>query len=137
MSHIRGEELIADKEKWGGDLTVIEILTSTEKKSDGKSTSEQRLYIASIDSSAEHLSLITRRHWAIESMHRDLDRNLRQDNTSVRLKGQPGILIQSKEWCWHYLPSGKTRGKRCQTRVKVQLKLQENYRSALQSYCNY
>lgn len=61
-------------------MTVIEILTSTEKKSDGRSTSEQRLYIASIDSSAEHLSLITRRHWAIENMHRDLDRNLRQDN---------------------------------------------------------
>lgn len=76
----RGEELIADKEKWGGNLTVIEILTSTEKKSDGKVTSEQRLYVASINSSAEYLSLITRRHWAIESMHWDLDRNLRQDN---------------------------------------------------------
>lgn len=27
----RGEELIADREKWNGNLTVIEILTSTEK----------------------------------------------------------------------------------------------------------
>lgn len=76
----RGEELIADKEKRGGNLTVIEILTSTEKKPDGKVTSEQRLYVASINSSAEYLSLITRRHWAIERMHWDLDRNLRQDN---------------------------------------------------------
>lgn len=75
----RGEELIADREKWDGKLTVIEILTTTEKKSDGKRTSEQRLYVSSLDCSAERLSLITRRHWAIESMHWELDRNLQQD----------------------------------------------------------
>ena len=58
----RGEELIVDREKWNGNLTVVEILTATEKKSDGKSTSEQRLYISSLDSSAERLSQITRQH---------------------------------------------------------------------------
>lgn len=58
----RGEELIVDREKWNGNLTVIEILTSTEKKSDGKTTSEQRLYISSLDSSAERLSQITKQH---------------------------------------------------------------------------
>ena len=75
----RGEELIADREKWNGNLTVIEILTSTEKKSDGRSTSEQRLYISSLDSSAERLSQITKQHWAIES-------NLRQD--SIKRKAE-------------------------------------------------
>ena len=65
----RGEELIADKEKWNGYLTVIEILTSTQKKSDGRSTSEQRLYISNLNSSAERLSQITKQHWATESMH--------------------------------------------------------------------
>ena len=70
----RGEELIVDREKWNGNLTVIEILTSTEKKSDGRSISEQRLYILSLDSSAERLSQIIKQHWAIESMHWDLDR---------------------------------------------------------------
>lgn len=69
----RGEEPIVDREKWNGNLTVIEILTSTEKKSDGRSRSEQRLYISSLDSSAERLSQITKQHWAIESMHWDLD----------------------------------------------------------------
>lgn len=82
----RGEELIVDREKWNGNLTVIEILTSTEKKSDGRSTSEQRLYISSLDSSAERLSQITKQHWAIESMHWDLDRNLRQD--SIKRKAE-------------------------------------------------
>lgn len=75
----RGEELIADREKWNGKLTVIEICTTTEKKSDGRRASERRLYVSSLDCGAERLSLITRRHWAIESMHWDLDRNLQQD----------------------------------------------------------
>ena len=59
--------------------TVIEICTTTEKKSDGRRASERRLYVSSLDCDAERLSLITRRHWAIESMHWDLDRNLQQD----------------------------------------------------------
>lgn len=67
-------------------MTVIEILTSTQKKSDGRSTSEHRLYISSMDSSAERLSQITKQHWAIESMHWDLDRNLRQD--SIKRKAE-------------------------------------------------
>ena len=67
-------------------LGAYEILTSTEKKSDGRSTSEQRLYISSLDSSAERLSQITKQHWAIESMHWDLDRNLRQD--SIKRKAE-------------------------------------------------
>lgn len=75
-----GEEFIADREKWNGRLTVIEILTNTTKKSDGRNTSEQRLYISSLDGSAERLGLITRQHWSIESMHWDLDHNLRQDS---------------------------------------------------------
>ena len=67
-------------------MTVIEILTSIEKKSDGKTASEQRLYISSLDSSAERLSQITKQHWAIESMHWELDRNLRQD--SIKRKAE-------------------------------------------------
>ena len=56
------------------------------KKSDGKSTSEQRLYILSLDSSAERLSQITKQHWAIASMHWELDHNLRQD--SIKRKAE-------------------------------------------------
>jgi predicted transposase YbfD/YdcC len=53
----RGNDLITDREKWDGDLTVIEIRTATERKSDGQKSSERRFYVSS---------------W-------DLDRNLRQD----------------------------------------------------------
>ncbi len=76
----RGEELIADQKKWNGRLTVIEILTDTTKKSDGRNTSEQRLYISSLDGTAKQFALITRQHRSIESMHWNLDYNLRQDS---------------------------------------------------------
>ena len=82
----RGEELIADREKRNGNLTVIEILTSTEKKSNDRSISEQRLYILSLDSSAKRLSQITKQHWAIESMYWNLNHNLRQD--SIKRKAE-------------------------------------------------
>ena len=75
----RGEDLIADREKWNGDLTVIEIRTDTERKSNGQKSSERRFYVTSFNGSAKRLDTIARKHWAIETMHWDLDRNLRQD----------------------------------------------------------
>lgn len=75
----RGEELITDKEKWNGHLTVIQVDTVTERKANSQTSSEKRLYLSSLDCNAKLLSRITRRHWLIESMHWDLDRNFLQD----------------------------------------------------------
>ncbi|EDV02594.1 hypothetical protein BACCOP_00312, partial [Phocaeicola coprocola DSM 17136] len=75
----RGNDLITDRKKWNGNLTVVEIRTATERKSDGQKSSERRFYVSSFHGSARRLSTIARMHWAIESMHWDLDRNLRQD----------------------------------------------------------
>lgn len=75
----RGNDLITDREKWNGDLTVVEIRTATERKSDGQKSSERRFYVSSFHGSARWLGTIARMHWAIESMHWDLNRNLRQD----------------------------------------------------------
>ena len=76
----RGEDFIADKGKWNGNLAVVEILADTVKKSDGQHTSEQRLYMTSLDADAARLNLIARRHWSIECLHWELDRNLKQDS---------------------------------------------------------
>ena len=65
-------DLITDSEKWNGNLTVIEIRTATERKSDGQKSSERRFYVSSFHGSARQMGTITRMHW-------DLDRNLRQD----------------------------------------------------------
>lgn len=74
-----GMELVTDKEKWGGCLTVVEFETMTVRKSTGEQTSERRLYVSSLPPDASRLGGIIRSHWSVESMHWALDCNLLQD----------------------------------------------------------
>ena len=75
-----GLDIITDKEKWGGNMTIIECESSTVKKSTGTRTSEKRLYVSSLSTDTPKLGTIVRNHWSIESMHWSLDYNLQQDN---------------------------------------------------------
>ena len=75
-----GLDIIADKEKWGGNMTIIEYESSTVKKSTGIHTSEKRLYVSNMPTDTPKLGTIVRNHWSIESMHWGLDYNLQQDN---------------------------------------------------------
>ena len=75
-----GLDIIADKEKWGGNMTIIEYESSTIKKSTGVHTSEKRLYVSSVPTDTPKPGTIVRNHWSIESMHWGLDHNLQQDN---------------------------------------------------------
>lgn len=79
-----GLELIADKEKWGGGLTVVEYESDTVRKSTGEHTREKRLYVSSLPADTPDLGAVVRIHWTIESMHWGLDVNMRQD--SIRRK---------------------------------------------------
>lgn len=74
-----GLEIIADREKWGGSMTIIEYESSTIKKSTGVCTSEKRLYVSSLPVDTPMPGSIVRNHWSIESMHWGLDVNLLQD----------------------------------------------------------
>ena len=74
-----GLDIIADKEKWGGNMTIIEYESSTIKKSTRATTSEKRLYVSRLPLDTPKLGTIVRNHWSIESMHWGLDYNLRQD----------------------------------------------------------
>ena len=74
-----GLEIIADKEKWGGNMTIIEYESLTIKKSTGVRTSEKRLYVSSLPTTTPRQGAIVRKHWSIESMHWALDVNLLQD----------------------------------------------------------
>lgn len=74
-----GLEIIADRQKWGGNMTIIEYESDTVKKSTGAHTTERRLYVSSMPTRAPALGSIVRSHWAIESMHWGLDCNLQQD----------------------------------------------------------
>lgn len=75
-----GLEVIADKEKWGGNMTIIEYEAETVRKSTGARTSEKRLYVSSLPTCTPALGAYVRKHWSIESMHWSLDVNLLQDS---------------------------------------------------------
>ncbi len=74
-----GLEVIADREKWGGNMTIIEYEADTVRKSTGVRTSEKRLYVSSLPTDTPAIGAYVRNHWSIESMHWSLDVNLRQD----------------------------------------------------------
>ena len=74
-----GIEIIADKQKWGGNMTIIEYEADTVKKSTGAHTSEKRLYVTSLPTETPFMGAVIRNHWSIESMHWGLDFNLLQD----------------------------------------------------------
>lgn len=74
-----GLEIIADKEKWGGNMTIIEYELDSIKKSTGAHTTEKRLYVSSLPPDTPDIGSIVRKHWSIESMHWALDVNLQQD----------------------------------------------------------
>jgi predicted transposase YbfD/YdcC len=75
-----GLELIADKNKWGGNLTVVEFISRCTKKSTGAKTTEKRLYVSNLPYYTPWIGLAVRNHWSIESMHWGLDFNLLQDS---------------------------------------------------------
>lgn len=79
-----GLEIIADKQKWGGNMTIVEYEARTVRKSTGVRTSEKRLYVSSLATDIPTLGHFVRSHWSIESMHWGLDVNLLQD--SIRRK---------------------------------------------------
>lgn len=74
-----GLEIIADKEKWGGNMTIVEYEADTVRKSTGVRTSERRLYVSSLPTDTPAMGHFVRSHWSIESMHWGLDVNLWQD----------------------------------------------------------
>lgn len=79
-----GLDLIADKEKWGGNMTVVECESDTVFKSTGARTSERRLYVTSLPADTPRPGAVARAHWSIESMHWGLDVNLQQDRIRRR-----------------------------------------------------
>ena len=79
-----GLGMIADKEKWGGRMTVVEYESDTVLKSTGARSTERRLYVTSLATDTPLLGAIVRTHWAIESMHWGLDVNFQQDRIKRR-----------------------------------------------------
>lgn len=60
-----GLEIIADREKWGGNMTIIEYEADTVRKSTGARTSEKRLYVSSQPTCTPALGAYVRNHWSM------------------------------------------------------------------------
>lgn len=64
-----GLEIIAEKERCGGKMTIVECESDTVKKSTGAHTHEKRLYVTSMPTDTPRLGSYVRSHWSIESIH--------------------------------------------------------------------
>ena len=71
-----GLEIIAEKERCGGKMTIVECESDTVKKSTGAHTHEKRLYVTSMPTDTPRLGSYVRSHWSIESIHWGRDFNL-------------------------------------------------------------
>lgn len=82
---IRNLEFLKGKEKWEGLKSIIKIISVREIGD--KKTTETRLYISSLDASAENLNKYIRQHWGIEnSLHWTLDMTFNEDKQRKRNK---------------------------------------------------
>lgn len=71
----------ADKKLWKG-LKSFGMSQNTIER-DGKITIERRYYICSLESDIQFFAKAVRGHWAIESMHWQLDVTFREDNNTT------------------------------------------------------
>jgi len=111
-----GLDIMADKEKWGGNLTIVEFLAQTTRKSTGSATSETRLYVSRLPFDTPWIGQAVRHHWSIESMHWGLDVNLGQDGI---IRKSPEISTRYNESSFPCSPYGKDAAKNCLTRPRV------------------
>ena len=120
------EALITEKDKWTWNLTVVEILTETIKKSDGQHSSEQRLYFTSLDDRAVKLNMITRRHWSVECLHSEFDRNLRQDSIKKKTERSANNLDTLQQIVLNVISIWKSRRKKVSDKKKGTAQLLRN-----------
>jgi predicted transposase YbfD/YdcC len=93
---IRDLEFLDGKEKWAGLKCIIKI-TSVREIGD-KKTTENRLYISSLNSSAADLNQYIRQHWGIEnSLHWTLDMTFNEDRQRKRDKNAAQNFAQAQK----------------------------------------
>ena len=70
-------EWLGRKEKWAGIKSIGMVRSRVEKR--GKVTEQTRYYISSLPQEVEYFASAVRGHWAVESMHWQLDVTFRED----------------------------------------------------------
>lgn len=84
------------KEKWTGIKSILQITSIREIKE--KKTTEIRLYISSLDSSAKDLNQYIRQHWRVEnSLHWTLDITFNEDRQRKKDKNAAQNFAQAQK----------------------------------------
>lgn len=86
-----GMELIADKEKWGGNLTVMQFESDTVKNPQER-MSVKKAVCVELPPGASHPGAVIRSHQSMESMHWGLDSNFLQDKIKRKSMKAAGNL---------------------------------------------
>lgn len=85
------------KERWS-KLKSIGMVKSTIEKH-GEKREERRYYISSLGADIEEFARAVRGHWAIESMHWQLDVTFREDHNQTVDKRANENLNIIRKWC--------------------------------------
>lgn len=72
---------LPDRQKWKGLKSIGMVVKTIEKK--GQIKKEKRYYISSLPLDVESMAKAVRGHWAIESMHWQLDVTFREDSNTT------------------------------------------------------
>ncbi len=96
-----------ERPEWNSIQSVIKITSIFETK--GKTTTEDRFYIASLIAPAKKLSKSVRQHWGVESMHWILDVSFGDDQSRVRKGNAPQNMAVIKKSALNLLQIIKNR----------------------------
>jgi len=78
-------QYITDLDRWLGIKRIVHIkATRIDKKTGRESSSDDRIYISSLEESAKQFNQIIRGHWSIEIFHLVLDQDFNQDSIKRR-----------------------------------------------------
>lgn len=87
---------LSEKKKWRNLKTIGMVKTTLEK--DGKVSEERRYYISSLVKNIEDFSRAVRGHWAVESMHWQLDVTFKEDSNQTIDKRSNENLNIIRKW---------------------------------------
>lgn len=111
-------EWLERQDQWPG-LTSIAAIQS-ERKIRGKTTTETRYFISSLEGNAEKIAKAAREHWSIEnSLHYVLDVTFNEDNNRIRKDNAPENLVVLRRIALNMVKKEPTRKGSVRGKVKI------------------
>ena len=111
---------LVDTHKWPGFVSAV--LVESGRTIKGKTTTEQRFYISSLEPNAEQLSQAIRAHWEVENkVHWVLDLTYNEDGSKIYKDNGPEIMNMARKLGLNLVnhARGKLSVRRMQNKAKM------------------